>query len=53
MSHQAMGNQAPFMSFGTQPTTCFLIFFFFSVLLHFILFFFSLLFFFPIPNISY
>lgn len=43
MSHQAMGNQAPFTSFGTHPTTCFLIFF--SVLLHLILFFFLFYFF--------
>lgn len=53
MSHQAMGNQAPFMSFGTQPTTCFLIFFFFFCFAAFHSLFFSLLFFFPIPNISY
>lgn len=45
MSHQAMGNQAPFMSFGTQPTTCFLFFFFFCFAAFHSLFF-SLLFFF-------
>lgn len=45
MSHQAMGNQAPFMSFGTQPTTCFLIFFFFLFCCISFSFFFSFIFF--------